>query len=175
MKAKGIVAAAAAWMALAATSAQAAQTARACLMSDEAEALAVVLAPEAIRGTARVCAAALPAPGLLQGRSENLAARFEGEAAGAAPLALRAVGKLTGAELPDAALLQPFMQSIGAPLVTGKVKPDDCPMIDRALGYLEPLPARNLAALAVMLLQLTGNKQVPGDFNICPATTMTGR
>lgn len=168
MKRNGIAAFAAAWLALA--SAAGAQAATPCLAPQEADALFTALAPEAIRSVARTCAPVLPAPGLLGGRSEAMAEKFEARAASTLPLAEKAIAKITGNELPDPTLLQPLIKTLAGPMIASNVKPESCGQIDLALGLVEPLPAENLTGLLVLLMQLSGNKEMPQDFNICRAT-----
>lgn len=167
---RNIAAAAAAWMMLAATGAQAAQAAQGakpCVTAEEADAFMTVLAPEAIRGVATSCAPALRG-GLLGGRSETMARKFDARAEASWPLAERAMAKITGAQLPDPALMRPLIKSLAGPLVTSKLKLESCPAIDKALGLLEPLPVQNLTGLVVLVVQLATDDKPSKDLNICP-------
>lgn len=173
---KRLAAAAVAWLALAASAAQAAPVAQPCVTAPEAESLFLVLAPDLIRETGKACAATLPPTALLRQPSSALLAKYDGERASAWPRARGALRKLVGPEvqpLVDSDFAQPMLVALMAPKLASDLDPSACPTIDKMLGLLQPLPARNTASLVVSILQLvqaergTANR-VP-ELNICPA------
>jgi hypothetical protein len=163
----------------AAATAQAAQPP--CVTQAEAEALFLYMAPELIRQTGRTCAANLPAASLLRQTSGPLIAKFQGESRAAWPVARQAVSRLAGPEA------QPILQSqfaeqvaasLIAPAITAGIQPGDCRYIDRIVTLIEPLPARNSAALIATLVQLGAEKDreaaTRAPFRICQAAAATG-
>lgn len=146
---------------MATTTAQAAQQ---CLPPREAEALILALAPSLIQQVSTTCAANLPGNAYLRRSSGTLSAKFAGEADAAWPLAREAVKKVVGddvRELLDTELARPLVTSMVGPMVVKDLKPADCPRVDRVMGLLDPLPAKNTAALLVAILEMAG-KDKPG-------------
>lgn len=163
----------------AAATAQAAQPP--CITQAEAEAMFLYMAPELIRQTGRTCAANLPAASILRDGSGRLVAKFQGESRAAWPVARQAVARLAGPEA------QPILQSqfaeqvaasLIAPAITAGIQPGDCGYIDRIVTLIEPLPARNAAALIATLVQFGAEKDretaARAPFRICPAPTPSG-
>lgn len=147
-----------------------------CVTQPEAEAMFLYMAPELIRQTGQLCAANLPAASLLRQRSGPMLAKFQRESGTAWPVARQAVMRLAGPEA------QPILQSqfaeqvaasLIAPAITAGIQPGDCGYIDRIVTLIEPLPARNSAALIATLVQLGAEKDretaARAPFRICPA------
>lgn len=176
----------AALLALAATlsgspAVQAAATAApSCLTAREFTALSTYALPSVISGTARVCAPVLPAQGYLPQHGTELAQRYAAGKARAWPEAKVAFIKMSTASSPDTAQLflsmpddslQQIADAAMAGVVSGKIKPDSCAMIDRVVGLLAPLPAENTAELIAVLVGLGSKADQPrlGKFAICKA------
>ncbi|MBM3928813.1 MAG: hypothetical protein FJ335_10190 [Sphingomonadales bacterium] len=147
----------------------------ACIPQREAEALLLALAPAMIGSVAATCAPTLPANALLRRPTAQLSAKFAGESEAAWPLAKEGLRKLLGpqgGQLVDSELARPMVTSMVVPMLAKEVKPKDCPNIDRVMTLIDPLPARNTAALVVALLDISGaGKPRPGrrsDFSLCP-------
>lgn len=167
---KGIATAVAAWAALAATGAYAAQAAPPagrCFTQAEAESVVTVLAPATIRLAGAVCAPALGSNSYFATRSEALANRFDAEGSNAWPAALAAVRKISGLNLSDAETVKPLLMALVGAAVTAKIKPELCRDLDRLLQTLDPLPARNFSQLLVQLIQLRLVEKPNPNFAIC--------
>lgn len=173
---QGFIAATAAWLAIAATAAQAQTTVKAntapCLTPDEAEAAMLMMAPGALRGAIKVCTPKLAANAYLRVSGTALVARYEAAAAAAEPLAGRVMSKMMGgsgegAPKGAAAMLSPM----GEMMVTAmgeKLTAPQCGMIDQGLSLLDPLPPHNLTALIVMAAQAGAEKDAgKSPFTIC--------
>ncbi|MFV0622561.1 hypothetical protein ACBY01_00935 [Sphingomonas sp. ac-8] len=149
-----------------------AQTA-ACVTRTEAEALVLFVAPDLIRQTGQRCAAALPATAMLRQPSGALLAKYEAESERAWPQARKALLKIAGpdaAQMLDSAFAKPMIGTLVAPLVTGNLQAKDCPTVERALTLVQPLPARNTAALLVLIAQADAASPQPMmRLPICPA------
>lgn len=159
--------------ALAATAAQAQQAAKPCLPPQQAEAVMLVVAPTLVRSVAAKCTTALPANAYLVRSAPQLAGKFEAEAPAAWPQATNALKTLAGADvagLADSTLMRAaLVEAIGAKLGE-EIKVKDCAAIDRVLALLDPLPARNSAALIVTIVELSQRDAKPGakrDLVIC--------
>lgn len=149
-----------------------------CLTAPEAESLAAVALPEILRQTGTVCAARLPANSVLRRPSSPFLARYDAEADRAWPAAQAAIGKLSdpaAATLLQSQFARPLLSSIVAPLIVGRVALKDCGTIDRLVTLLEPLPARNVAAVIVTSLQYlratrppAGTKNPVAALPLCP-------
>ena len=181
MKRKGAAWAAAMGLALAASGAHAAEAAgrvgATCIPTAEAEALFLAIAPELLRTAGQTCAASLPADSLLRRPSAAFLAKYEAEAERSWPLAKEAILKIAGEDargVMETEAAHPLVVSLMAPLLAGKIKASDCAAVDRVLGYLEPLPARNMSGLLVTIFELSqrdekGKGEASG-LNICPST-----
>jgi hypothetical protein len=161
---------------LTATTAQAQSSA--CIPQPEAEALFLALAPTLIETVATTCAPVLPANALLRRPTAQLTAKYAAESDAAWPRAKEGLRKLAGPDagpLIDSELARPMVMSIVAPMLAKDLKTKDCPNIDRILTLIDPLPARNTAALAVALMDMSGSaKPRPGrkvDFALCARET----
>ena len=165
----GLAAATALWLAAGATTAQAAVTP--CLSEPEAEAVMVTVLPDIIDAVGKACSAALPPEATLRGGLATLVGRYRAEAPAAWPLAKGGLAKFMGDQLPgvDPDVLRPLVGALIGPVVAKDIKPGDCPKVERVVGLLSPLPARNTAGIVVMLFTL-GTQGKPGKapFTICP-------
>lgn len=141
----------------AATSAAAQAPARACVTAAEAESLVLAVAPDLIQQTGVACATALPATALVRQTDSRLLSRYRAEADAAWGRASGALNKLVPPEaqgLLQSGTARVLLAALLAPSVTGKIKPADCPSIERIVNLLEPLPPRNAAALLITVIQL---------------------
>jgi len=165
---KGIAAALAAWAALGATGAYAAQAVpQPCFTTSEAESVVTLLAPASIRLAATICRPTLGSGSYFATRGEALAERFDAEGGNAWPVALVAVRKVSGMNLPDAEAVKPLMMALVGAALASKIKPEGCRQLDRALGTLDPLPAHNMAQLLVQFIQLRLIDKPSPHFSIC--------
>ncbi|TKD50457.1 hypothetical protein [Sphingomonas baiyangensis] len=165
---------------LAALALPATASAQTCVSQREAEALFLYVAPELIREAGRVCAPSLPAASPLRQPSGALIAKYRAEADGAWPLAKSAFAKLSGAgaselgglaQLLDSQFARPAAAPMMAQMIAAGIRADDCPLIDRAMTLIEPLPARNAAGLAAIAFDLAGREDRGRAMavRICPA------
>jgi len=168
MMRKGIAAALAAWAALGATGAYAAQaTPQPCFTTGEAESVVTLLVPPSIRLAATICRPTLGSGSYFATRGEALAQRFDAESGNAWPIALLAVRKVSGMNLPDSDTLKPLVMALVGAALTSKIKPEGCRELDRALATLDPLPAHNMAQLLVQFIQLRLIDKPTPNFSIC--------
>lgn len=158
---------------LSATAAQA--QAPACIPQPEAEALFLALAPAMIGSVASTCATSLPANALLRRPVDQLTAKYAAESDAAWPRAKEGLRKLLGpqgGQMVDSELARPMVTSMIAPMLAKEIKAKDCPNIDRVLTLIDPLPAKNTAALVVALLDISGAARPKAgrkaDFALCP-------
>ena len=160
---------------VAASSAQA--QAPTCIPQREAEALFLALAPAMVGSVAATCATVLPASALLRRSVGPLTAKYAAESDAAWPAAKEVLRKLIGpdaSQLVDSEVAKPMVTAMIAPMLAKEVKAKDCPNIDRILTLIDPLPAKNTAALVVAILDIAGkNKGGRGNtpFILCPAAT----
>lgn len=165
-------------LALVALAATPARAADACVPEVEAEALVLTLAPAAIASAATVCAPALPATAFLRTRTAQLSAKFAVEADRAWPQARAALKRIAGPDssaLLDSDLARPMAGAMFAPLIVKDLKPAHCPRLSKVLGLMEPLPARNAAALLVAGFEIAQTArrtdQPRAAFTICEIAT----
>jgi hypothetical protein len=148
------------------------QSAKSCLTQPEAEALVTYALPSAIRGITAKCAPVLPATTALIQSGPIIAARYQFEADKAWPVARVAFGKVSGLDLAGAFGEPAARGLVDAALGAGlaeKVKPEDCPKVDRLVDILEPLPARNMAMLVTMLMEFgNAEKRNKSPLRMCP-------
>jgi hypothetical protein len=156
----------------ASASAQTALRAEACVTPPAAEALFLTVAPDALRRVGQLCAASLPPSALLRRQPGNLIGRYAAESEAAWPRARAALGSIAGdaSEMLNSDLARPLLTTLVGELLAKEVNPADCPVIDRILTLVEPLPPRNAAALVVTIVQLA---QKPGRKS--PLTICSGR
>jgi len=181
-------AAAALWIALGATSAQAAEVAPPpCVTHGEAVSMALVLAPEAIKAAGTACAQVLPSTALVRQANGTFIKAFQAEADRAWPRAKTGIGKLaagsgkegagsdTGkliAAMLDSDQIRPMVIAMLAPELAKAIKPKDCATIDHMLTTLAPLPPTNFAEAVVTVFELVDKdnaaKGKKRDLPICP-------
>ena len=149
-----------------------------CLTPGEAESIALVAMPDIIRDAGTVCGR-LPASSLLRRTDGKFITKYEAEADRAWPSARTAIAKLSD---PAVELLllseyaRPLLTAMFAPQITGRINPEDCPMLDRVVTLIEPLPARNTAGILVAALQHLKTERARGrakdapDLPICTST-----
>lgn len=163
---------------LAATAASA-QQAKQCVPAAEAEALVLNVAPQLLTTVATNCVATLPANAYLRRPAAELTAKYAAESDRSWPLAKEALKKISGpdsAAIWDSELSRPMVASIVGPMLAKEIKPADCPAIDRVLTLADPLPARNTAALIVLVVELAdGGKPSKGGFAVCPTLPRRAR
>lgn len=164
-----VLAAAALWLGLFATTAQAQQ--RACITDAEGEALFQVMLPDMIREMSRICVN-LPPRSFLRQPPAAFLSRIQAGVGPATAAAQGGIRKLLGPQggaLADSQFAIPMARAVFVPLVAQEIKPADCPGLDRIVGNLAPLPPRNLAAVFVALAQISQNDEKRGPrLPICP-------
>jgi len=172
---KRIGAAAAAWLALCASGAQAAGVvaqAKPCLTPVEADAVFTALAPSMLQAVRGVCEKELPGNAYLVARGDELIARYAVRAGPAKPAAAAAFGKIAGPEAKDMVTPELFDVIAGpmvASMLSADIKPDTCPTINRVAELLDPLPAANLSALVVLVIELAAREKPNDRLPICRA------
>ena len=131
-----------------------------CLTEGEAQSVASVFAPSAVRAVRTQCASRLGADSYLNRSGDRLVAKLQAGAQGQLTNAMRGVIRLVGRDSQiDLSSLPPEMvQPLIDPLVqaklgTANIDAQGCRRIDRALSLIDPLPARNISGLLVMILQ----------------------
>lgn len=155
-------AAASALLVLAMPSPAVAQTVqRSCVTNDEAEALVTYALPATIRALSARCVPALPATSALIQSGVITAARYQVDADRAWPAASRAFDKISGvpaSNLMGEQILKPLVEKAISGEVTRSLKLTDCQRVDRLINVLQPLPAKNMAMLVVLLAESFGPK-----------------
>lgn len=172
MMRKTITTAAALWLGMAATTAQAA-AAPPCLTEAETQSLFLAIAPDAIDAVGQRCAPQLAPTATLRAGLPALVAKYRAAAEPAWPQASAAIAKVGGADLKgvDPAMLRGMVGPMIARMAVEKMKPQDCATIERIASLLEPLPPANTAGLIVVIagaaMRDKGADKAP--FTICPA------
>jgi hypothetical protein len=168
MKRKLTAAGIALWLGMAATAAQAAVT-PACVTKDEVQTVVTALIPDVLRGIGDTCRTSLPPAGILRDGLPPLVARYEPAAEAAWPKAIDTLTRMSGGEFKgiDPKLVRPLLSPMLASTLA-KVKPGDCPRIDRAVTLIAPLPPENVPELVAMLMASGGKNDKKGPFSICP-------
>ena len=59
--------------------------------------------------------------------------------------------------------LRPFVEAMIPAMLADEIKPKHCSPINRFYELLEPMPAENLSAMTVMLVQLTADDKKKPD------------
>lgn len=141
-------------LALMATASQAAQTVKqqACITPEEMSALVLAVSPQIIGSLVKTCTAALPADAYLRVRGGALVERYAAPAAAAKPAAVAAFSKVSGTAVP-AEMFDVAADAILGELAVEKIKPKDCPKIDRILGLVDPLPPANFSGLVAAIIE----------------------
>lgn len=157
--------------------AQAEQANRTCVTTAEAEALFLFVAPEMLQRAGQLCSANLPQNAMLRRLSTPFLAKYQAESRGAWPAAKRAIAKIQpeASSMLDSDFAAPLVGTMMTELLVKEIRGEDCPTINRAVTLMEPLPARNLAGLAVLFAQVATNDErsqvrnrVPSRLRICP-------
>lgn len=149
----------------------AASAAEPCLQPREAEDLVVFVLPSLMEAMARKCSSLLPANATLSRSGTVLSLRYRPESNAAWPSAKLAFDKISGGDalafFNDDVNRAVIEQATSAAIVE-EFKAKDCNMIDRFVGALSPLPARNVAQLVSLFMEV-GGKEEKLPMNICPA------
>lgn len=147
-----------------------------CLTKREATSLIAYALPQAINGTAKRCAATLPADSFLRAHGAELAARYGTQKdrywPQAKPALLKALGgnsdtaRLT-ANLPDENLRQ-MADVFVEGLVSQRIALKSCDKLDVAIDLLSPLPPENAAGLIALSIEVasTANPRI-GKVSLC--------
>jgi hypothetical protein len=142
-----------------------------CLERPEAEGLMTYALPSIITGIAAQCTQSLPATAALVQSGPIIAARYQIDADKAWPIARAAIDKMTGFKIASSIGEVGTKKMIKSTLSQGiaqRIKPADCPKIDRLLNILQPLPAQNMAAFFVAIMEFTDSKDSKNPIKICP-------
>lgn len=136
---------------------------RTCATNEEAEALVTYVLPATIRALSQRCQAVLPATsGLIQAGTIT-AARYQPDADRAWPDASRAFDRISGlpaSALMGESLLKPLVEKTISGEISRNLKLKDCSRIDRLINILQPLPAKNMAMLVVLIIESSGSNAV---------------
>lgn len=159
--------------------AQSAQASETCMTAAEAQALVQTALPDLVTSVGDRCASTLPKSAFLQGPRMDLVARYTIEAQAAWPNARAAAMKLAGDSkffsiLPDSAA-KSVLSGLVTLAVSEKIKPAQCPALDRAFAAMAPLPSVNVAAFVVALTELQPPPSKPSKkplFAICQPPSM---
>lgn len=144
-----------------------------CLEPREAEDLVLFVLPSLIEAMGRKCSPLLPASATLSRSGGAIAGRYRPESNAAWPRAKVAFGKISGGEsltfLSDE-LNRKIIEEASSAAIVADFKAKDCAVIDRFIGALEPLPARNVAQLVGLFLEIGGDEG-KSPMNICRTGT----
>ena len=148
-----------------------------CISSSEAKALAQVALPAIVRQTGQLCASRLPATSLLRQTDGAFIAKYDAAADRAWLIARSAIVKLSDpaiSALLDSDYARPLLVTLIAPLISGRIAVEDCPMIDGLITDLAPLPAQNTASIIAAALRYLQAEKAKGrnvavpDLPLCP-------
>ncbi len=139
-------------------------TAQAADVSPQAMQAAVRYAlPQIVAGVRATCASKLAADGFLARNGQMLEQRYAQGADAAWPAARIALFELgedqkSGmgsmlTKMPDSAL-KPFVDATISSMIAGKLKPAQCPDIERGMELLAPLPPENVAGLVGFIFEM---------------------
>lgn len=149
-----------------------------CLSKAEATSLIAYALPQAINGTARRCAASLPADAFLRTKAPSLVSRYAGQKdrywPKAKPAVLKALGSQGGggspnmmAGLPDETLRQ-LADTFVEGFVAQRIAPKSCKQLDLAIDLLSPLPPENTAGLIALTMDVAGSADPKlGNVSLC--------
>lgn len=149
-----------------------AQSLAKCLSTGEAEGLMTFALPSAIRALKSRCESTLPATSALIEAGAVTAAKLQPEADKAEPVARAAFDKVAGLPLSASLGAGGVRKMIEASVAAGiaqKIKPAECAKVDRLIDILNPLPARNMAQLVLLLMEWRGPSVGTTPFSICAA------
>ncbi|RHW16516.1 hypothetical protein D1610_15620 [Sphingomonas gilva] len=147
-----------------------AQNAKPCVTAAEGEGLALYVMPDVVRSASQTCRPHLPRTALLANPAP-LIAKFQAETDAAWPAARAAFGKIAGDDVApflDGNMAKPMISAMMGPMLTAEIKPKDCPAINRVVELLQPLPARNAAALFITIAQLASEGDKASKIPLCP-------
>lgn len=154
---------------LASTTAQA-QT-KSCVTATEGEALALYVMPDVVRSASQTCRPHLPRTALLANPAP-LIVKFQAETDAAWPAARAAFAKIAGQEVApflDGDMAKPMIAAMMGPMIASEIKPKDCGAINRMVELLQPLPARNTAAVFITIAQLAQRDgKLDSKLPLCP-------
>lgn len=144
-----------------------------CVTATEAEGLALYVMPDVIKSASQTCRPHLPRTALLASPSP-LVVKFQAESDAAWPAARAAFAKIAGQDVApflDGDMAKPMLSAMMGPMIVSEIKAKDCPAINRMVELLQPLPAKNTAALFITIAQLatTGEgKPASAKLPLCP-------
>jgi hypothetical protein len=148
-----------------------------CLERPQAEGLMTYALPAIISGIATQCSQSLPATSALVQSGPIIAGRYQVEADKAWPAARAAIDRMAGfkiASITGEAGTKKLIKMSLSKGISEQVKPSDCPKIDRLLNILQPLPAQNMAAFFVAMMEFSGGKENKNPIKICPIPAEAG-
>lgn len=149
----------------------AASAAEPCLQPREAEDLVVFVLPALMEAMARKCSPLLPANATLSRSGTALSMRYRPESSAAWPSAKLAFDKISGGDtlsFLSEDVNRAVIEQASSAAIVAEFKAKDCTMVDRFVGALSPLPARNVAQLVSLFMEI-GGKEEKSPMNICPA------
>ena len=126
-----------------------------CITRPAAVSLLTAFLPDILTAASVRCAPALPPQAMLRQGLPTLVEHFHGDSERAWPHAYQAVGQMLPPQLRglDPNVLRPMATAIIVPLVAGRIDTRDCARLDQAVSLLSPLPAQNIAELAVLAIE----------------------
>jgi hypothetical protein len=149
-----------------------------CLSAPEAEALTLVALPDILRETGRICTGRLAPASPLRVADGSFLSRYDAEANRAWPEARAAIVKLSDPAtdlLLGSQYARPVLVSVVVPLIVGQIAVDDCPVIDRMVTLLSPLPPRNVAGVVVETLRFLKTEKAKGRLVDVPDLPLCGK
>jgi hypothetical protein len=153
------------------TSAVAQAQAKPCVTAAEGEGLALYVMPDIVRSASQTCKPHLPATALLANPAPLLV-KFRAETEAAWPAARAAFAKIAGDDIApflEGDMAKPMLSAMMGPMVASEIKPKDCAAINRMVELLQPLPARNTAAIFITIAQLAQKDgKVDSKLPLCP-------
>ena len=150
-----------------------AQTAssRPCITPDQNEAVTAYVMPSLAIEMARKCAPVIGANAYLVTNAPRLSQKWQAGADRAWPTARTVVTKLAGIPLAPGSGGDGFAKMVLAPALAGKIAYEmdaqACAVTDRLLQQLEPLPAKNLASVLALMLEVGAGQQAEIPYRVC--------
>lgn len=140
-----------------------------CLQPREAEDLVLFMLPSLVDAMRRKCGPMLPAGAILSRSGGVISGRYRPDSTAAWPSAKIAFGKISGGEplsfLSDE-LNRKIIEEASSAAIVADFQAKDCAIMDRLMGALEPLPARNVAQLVGLFLEIRESRG-KSPMNIC--------
>ncbi|MBW4330939.1 hypothetical protein KY084_08625 [Stakelama sp. CBK3Z-3] len=184
MNVRKIAAAATGWAAISGLAlASSANAAAPCFTKGEAQSVASVVAPSAVRALRTQCVPKLARSSYMNQSGDRLVAKLDAAARGQLPDAMKGIARLVGSSagqidlsaLPPEMILPLIDPLVAAKMGAQNIDGGECRRIDQALSLIDPLPARNISGLLVLILQFdldkrASDKQTAGGnplFTIC--------